>query len=137
MDEGYGVRLLAIDKGGGFGLRESVAPGFAAANYGRAVAAAHFDQALGEVAGGEDGEFLIGLDEIREHGFHAGAAGAGDHLDEGVLGAEDGAEVAADFFVDFEKERVEVADYGLAHGFVDARVYLGGSGSEEQATWRF
>ncbi len=55
----------------------------------------------------------------------------------GLFGAEDGAEVAADFFVDFKKEGVEVADDGLAHGFVDARVDLGGSGSEEQATWRF
>jgi len=58
-------------------------------------------------------------------------------LDEGILGAEDGAEVAADFFVDFEKEGVEVADYGLAHGFVDAGVDLGGAGSEEQAAWGF
>ena len=58
-------------------------------------------------------------------------------MDEGILSAEDGTEVAANFFVDFEKERVEVADDGLAHGFIDARVDLGGSGSEEQATGRF
>ena len=136
MHESYGVRLFAVEESSGLGFAEGFTPGLAGTDYGRAVAAAHLNQALGKVAGGEDREFLAGLDEIGEYRFHAGAAGAGDYLHEGILGSENGTKVATNFFVDFEEERVEMTDDGLTHSFVNSGMNLGGAGSEEQATRR-
>ena len=98
----------------GLGFGEGFAPGLFAADDVGAVAAAHLGDALGEIAGGEDGEFLAGLDEVRERGFHAGAAGSGDGVHEGILGAEEGAQVAADFFATSKKKGSRWPTMGLA-----------------------
>ena len=130
MYEGNGVGLFAIQELSGFRLSESLAPRLARAHYICAVAAAHFDKALGEVSGSEDSKLLAGLHEIRQRGFHACAAGSRDHLDKGILRAENRTEVAADVFRNFEEIRIQMADNRLPHGLIDTGMNLRGAGQK-------
>src|SRR5450755_479009 len=100
---GDGARFFAADEVAGFLVVEDFAPRFFKANDGCAVAAGYVRKAVAEVAVGEDGEFLAGLYEIGDGGFHAAGAGAGDGDIKFVDGREGIAEKAADILDDFEE----------------------------------
>ena len=86
MHERHQAWLLAADELAGLLRIERLAPCFGQADHLGAVAASHFADALGEVSVGEEREFLPGPGEVRDCGFHAGSARAGDRDVEMVRG---------------------------------------------------
>jgi hypothetical protein len=92
------------------------------------MAAAHLHKTLGEISGGKDGELLSRLDVISQRRFHTGAPGAGDDLDERILGAENRTEVAANVLRNLEEIRIQMADNRLSHGLIDPGMNLRGAG---------
>ena len=132
MDESDRLRLFALNGLRGFGLGENFAPGFFHADEVGAMPAAHFRDTLGEITGGENQEFGAGIDEIRNGGLHARAAGTGKSMHELILGAEQVAQRGADVFELLKQEWIQVADDGLCHRLINAFGNLGRTGSEQE-----
>src|SRR5579871_6312621 len=130
MHERGDLRLLAIQKICGFGFGERFAPRLVEDHDVRAVALAHIDDALREIARGEYGKLLTGRDEVRERRFHACAARAGESMHELVLGAEQLAQRGADVFKLLEQKWIQMADDGLSHRLINAFGNLRRTGSE-------
>src|SRR5580693_5181041 len=79
--------LFATNEFRCFLIRESCTPRFLKAHDIRALALGHLRQTIGEVTISENRQLGFGFDEVRNSGFHARAAGPGNHQRGPIFGS--------------------------------------------------
>ena len=89
-----------------------------------------------ENSAGAYDDLVPGLDEVREAGLHARAAGTGDRDGKPVLRLKHLSQKIFRVLHDIEELWVEMSDHGRCQGGVHAWMDIAGSGAHEQALRR-
>ena len=113
--------------------REHLAPGLFDARDFRSVALGHLGDAHPKVPVDADQHGVARFDEIRDRGFHPGAARAADGDGHLIGGLEDEAQQLLHFVHYFDKLRVEVADRRVSQCAQHARRHVAGAGTHQCA----
>ena len=116
-----------------FGIDGSAVGRFDANHFRAGGAVGDHRHAFGEPAIGADDTFVAGLKDVHDRGFDAAGAGRGNGIGDAILGLEDAAQHDLHVAHHFGEPRIHVADQRSGQGAVDARVHVGGAGSEHQA----
>src|SRR5262249_8360370 len=132
-DVGDNLRALAAYEVGCLGIVEDFAPGPLESNDGPFLSLGHFGDSVRKEAIREDRYFRTGLDEVADGCFHSCATSARDRDREGIRGAKDRLKKITNILSDLEEKRIKVADDGLRHHVVYARMNLRGTRTEEES----